>query len=74
MEITVTYLTSEEMKINDNVLYKHSVYDSRYDRVMYVWSSKSFDLKKNKPATLVFDYAFDFKKSIYKLKLVDIIQ
>lgn len=72
MEIKVKYLTQEKIKIKDSEIYKISVYDSRYDRIIYVWTTKNFNLKNDTEISLIYDYGFDFKKSTYKLKLIDI--
>lgn len=72
MEINVRYLTQEEVRIKDAVLYKLSVYDNRFDKIINVWTTKKFDLKNNSDVSLIYDYSYDYKKSTYKLKLIDI--
>lgn len=72
MEIKVKYLTQEKIIIKDSEIYKISVYDLRYDRIIYIWTKKKFDIKNDTEVSLIYDYGFDFKKSTYKLKLIDI--
>ena len=72
MEIKVKFLTQEKIKIKETDLYKISVYDARYDKIIFVWSSKKFDIKSDTEVSLIYDYGYDFKKSTYKLKLIDI--